>query len=320
MRRQLIRISALLMGALSIGALTSAQAAAPQQRTQAPGFYRMMVGDIEITALNDGTEPLPAGMLFPSLSAEAIDQMLAKNDLASPVETSFNAFLVNTGTKLVLIDTGGGALDGATLGHLVGNLRAAGYQPAQIDEVYVTHMHWDHIGGLMSGNERTFPNAVVRAGKADADYWLDAKQMAAAPKDLQDSFQHAQELITPYIKAGKFTPIEHDGVLVPGVSAYATPGHTPGHTSYLIESKGQKMIVLGDLVHVASVQFPKPALEQQYDSDPKAGAAQRVKIYAEAAAGNYWVAGAHLSFPGIGHLKADGAGYRWVPINYSTKF
>jgi glyoxylase-like metal-dependent hydrolase (beta-lactamase superfamily II) len=160
---------------------------------------------------------------------------------------------------------------------------------------------------------------VVRAGKADADYWLDAKQMAAAPKDLQDSFQHAQELITPYIKAGKFTPIEHDGVLVPGVSAYATPGHTPGHTSYLIESKGQKMIVLGDLVHVASVQFPKPALEQQYDSDPKAGAAQRVKIYAEVAAGNYWVAGAHLSFPGIGHLKADGAGYRWVPINYSTK-
>jgi glyoxylase-like metal-dependent hydrolase (beta-lactamase superfamily II) len=319
MPRQLMQRFAILMSALAIGALSTAPAAAPQ-RTQAPGFYRMLVGDFEVTALNDGTEQLPAAMLFPSLSAQSIDRMLAKNDLKSPVETSFNAFLINTGTKLVLIDTGGGALDGTTLGHLVGNLRAAGYQPEQIDEVYISHMHWDHIGGLLSGKERTFPNALLRAGKADADYWLDAKQMAAAPKEAQDTFQHAQELVPPYIKAGKFSPIEHDGVLVPGISAYATPGHTPGHTSYLIESKGQKMIVLGDLVHVASVQFPMPAVEQQYDSDPKAGAAQRVKIYAEAAAGNYWVAGAHLSFPGIGHLKADGTGYRWVPINYSTKF
>jgi glyoxylase-like metal-dependent hydrolase (beta-lactamase superfamily II) len=305
---------------LAFGALCSAQAAAPQQHTQAPGFYRMMVGDIEVTVLNDGTDELPAAMLFPSLSAEAIDQLLAMNDLASPVETSFNAFLVNTGTRLVLIDTGGGALDGSTLGHLVGNLKAAGYQAEQIDEVYVTHMHWDHIGGLLSAGARTFPNAVLRAGKADADYWLDAKKMAAAPKEQQETFQHAQELITPYIKAGKFLPIEQDGVLVPGVSAYATHGHTPGHTSYLLESKGQKMIVLGDIVHVASVQFANPTVQMQYDSDPKAGAAQRVKIFAEAAAGNYWVAGAHLSFPGIGHLKADGAGYRWVPINYSTKF
>jgi glyoxylase-like metal-dependent hydrolase (beta-lactamase superfamily II) len=316
----MILVSALLTSLLVISALSATPAAAPQQRTQAPGFYRMLVGDFEVTALNDGTDQLPAAMLFPSLSAQSIDRMLAKNDLKSPVETSFNAFLINTGTKLVLIDTGGGALDGTTLGHLVGNLRAAGYQPEQIDEVYISHMHWDHIGGLLSGNERTFPNAVVRAGKADADYWLDPKQMAAAAKDMQDSFQHAQDLIGPYLKAGKFSPIDHDGVLVPGISSYATPGHTPGHTSYLIESKGQKMIVLGDLVHVASVQFPKPAVEQQYDSDPKAGAAQRVKIYAEAAVGNYWVAGAHLSFPGIGHLKADGTGYRWIPINYSTKF
>jgi glyoxylase-like metal-dependent hydrolase (beta-lactamase superfamily II) len=320
MLRHLMPRFAILTTALAIGVLSAAQAAAPQQRTQAPGFYRMLVGDFEVTALNDGTEQLPAAMLFPSLSAASIDQLLAKNDLKSPVETSFNAFLINTGTKLVLIDTGGGALDGATPGHLVGNLRAAGYQPEQIDEIYISHMHWDHIGGLLSGKERTFPNAVVRAGKADADYWLDPKQMAAAPKDMQDSFQHAQDLIGPYIKAGKFSSIDQDGVLVPGVSAYATPGHTPGHTSYLIESKGQKMLVLGDLVHVASVQFAKPALEQKFDSDPKAGAAQRVKIYAEAAAGNYWLAGAHLSFPGIGHLKTDGSGYRWVPINYSTKF
>jgi glyoxylase-like metal-dependent hydrolase (beta-lactamase superfamily II) len=296
------------------------QAAAPQQRTQSPGFYRMMVGDFEVTALNDGTDELPAAMLFPSLSAEAIDQLLAKNDLKSPVQTSFNAFLVNTGTKLVLIDTGGGALDDATLGHLLGNMRAAGYQPEQVDEVYVTHMHWDHIGGLLSGGQRTYPNALLRAGQADADLYLSPTLMAAASKDAQDTFKHAQELITPYIKAGKFSPIERDEVLVPGISAYATHGHTPGHTSYLIESKGQKMIVLGDVVHVASVQFPKPTVAMQYDSDPKAGVAQRVKIFAQAAAGDYWVAGAHLSFPGIGHLKAEGSGYRWVPINYTTKF
>jgi glyoxylase-like metal-dependent hydrolase (beta-lactamase superfamily II) len=320
MRRQLPSVIALLAGILAIDALCAAQAAAPQQRTQSPGFYRMLVGDFEVTALNDGTEELPAAMLFPSLSAAAIDQLLARNDLKSPVGTSFNAFLVNTGTKLVLIDTGGGTLDGTTLGHLLGNLRAAGYQPGQIDEVYLTHMHWDHIGGLLAAGERAFSNALVRAGKADADLYLNPTLMAAAPKDAQDTFQHAQELITPYIKVGKFLPIERDEVLVPGISAYATPGHTPGHTSYLIESKGQKMIVLGDIVHVASVQFAEPAVAMQYDSDPKAGVAQRVKIFAQAAAGNYWVAGAHLSFPGIGHLKADGSGYRWVPINYSSKF
>ena len=320
MIRQLARAFVTLMSLLAIVALVPAAAAAPQQRTQSPGYYRMMLGDFEVTALNDGTEDLPAAMLFPSLSADAVTQMLAKDDLSSPVQTSFNAFLVNTGSKLVLIDSGGGALDGKTLGHLLGNLRAAGYQPEQVDEVYVTHMHWDHIGGLLSDGQRAFPNALLRAGKADADYWLDPKKMAAAPKEMQDNFQHAQELLPPYIRAGKFMAIEHDGPLVPGISALATPGHTPGHTSYLIESKGQKMIVLGDLVHVASVQFAMPSVEMQFDSDPKVGVAQRVKIYAEAAAGNYWVAGAHLSFPGIGHLKAEGSGYRWVPINYTTKF
>jgi glyoxylase-like metal-dependent hydrolase (beta-lactamase superfamily II) len=130
----------------------------------------------------------------------------------------------------------------------------------------------------------------------------------------------ANSKVPPYIKAGKFTPIERDGELVPGISAYATHGHTPGHTSFLIQSKGQKMLVLGDLVHVASVQFAAPGVEMQFDSDPKSGGAQRLKIYAEAAAGDYWLAGAHLSFPGIGHLKAEGSGYRWIPINYSTQF
>ena len=310
-----------LLFALAAGGLNVAQAAAPRQPGQAPGFYRMMVGDIEVTALNDGTDMLPAGMLFKQLGAKDVDALLARAYLKNPVETSFNAFLVNNGAKLVLIDTGGGALgDDAALGHLSANLRAAGYQPGQVDEVYITHMHWDHIGGLLSAGQRAFPNAIVRAAKAEADHWLSPTLMAAAPKEQQDTFKRAIEMLKPYIDAGRFSPFEGDVALAEGITARSTPGHTPGHTSYLVQSRGEKLLVIGDLVHVAAVQFPRPQLLQVFDSDPQAGAAQRVRVYAEAAAGGYWIAGAHLSFPGLGHLRAEGAGYRWVPVNYSTRF
>src|ERR1700690_1812435 len=129
--------------------LAQGQAVAPIVKTQAPGYYRQMVGDIEVTALSDGTAMLPVKDLLVNATPEEITHALARAYLASPLETSINAFLVNTGTKLVLIDTGTGGAMGPTSGKLLGNLRAAGYGPEQVDEVYITHMHGDHIGGLL---------------------------------------------------------------------------------------------------------------------------------------------------------------------------
>jgi glyoxylase-like metal-dependent hydrolase (beta-lactamase superfamily II) len=297
-------------------AAPAAQAAATPVKSPAPGFYRIMVGDFEVTPINDGTVDLPVDQLLHQ-KPEATRAALEKNFLKLPLETSDNAFLVNTGSKLVLIDTGAGVLFGPTLGKFVNNLRAAGYQPEQIDEIYITHMHGDHIGGLVSNGQRVFPNALVRAGKADADFWLSQANMDKAPADKKGFFQGAMTALNPYVKAGKFKAIEKDGELVPGVSALATHGHTPGHTSYVVESRGQKLLVLGDLIHVAPVQFDNPQVTIGFDSDEKAAYAARKKVFDDAARNGALVGGAHLQFPGLGHIATQGKGYRWIPVNYT---
>lgn len=300
----------------SFAAAPAVQAAAPAVKTPAPGFYRIMVGDVEVTPVNDGTVDLPVDQLLHE-KPETTRAILAKNFLKAPLETSDNAYLVNTGSKLVLIDTGAGALFGPTLGKFVNNLRAAGYQPEQIDEIYITHMHGDHVGGLVSGGQRVFPNATVRASKADADFWLSKANMDKAPADKKGSFQGAMTALNPYVQAGKFKPIDADGELVPGISALATHGHTPGHTTYVVESRGQKLVLMGDLIHVAAVQFDNPQVTIGFDSDEKAAYASRKKVFDDAAKNGTLVAGAHLQFPGLGHIVSQGKGYKWIPVNFT---
>jgi len=294
----------------------SAQAAAPMVKTPAPGFYRIMVGDFEVTPINDGTVDLPMDQLLHQ-KADTTRATLEKNFMKAPTETSDNAFLINTGSKLVLVDSGAGALFGPTLGKFVNNLKAAGYQPEQIDEIYITHMHGDHVGGLANNGNRVFPNAVVRAGKADADFWLSQANMDKAPADKKGFFQGAMASINPYVKAGKFKTIDAAGQLVPGVSALPEPGHTPGHTTYVVESRGQKLVLIGDLIHVASVQFDNPQVTIGFDSDEKAAYASRKKVFDDAARAGYLVGGGHLQFPGLGHIAAQGKTYRWIPVNYT---
>jgi glyoxylase-like metal-dependent hydrolase (beta-lactamase superfamily II) len=315
-----LRTGAMAVVTVAAGLLISnaAFSAAPEVKTNPPGFYRVMVGDIEVTALSDGTTDLSPDKLLTDTTPDVLKTELDKSYLKIPVETSFNGFLVNTGSKLVLVDTGAGNFFGPTLGNLAKNLKAAGYQPEQVDEVYITHFHSDHIGGLLNGDKAAFPNAVVRADKHEADYWLSQANLDAAPKEKKDSFLHAQASLKPYIKAGKFKAIDGDGELVPGVASHASFGHTPGHTSYVVENKGQKLIVWGDLIHVAAVQFAHPTAKMYFDSDSNAGIEQRKKAYAAAAKEGYLVAGAHISFPGLGRVRAEGTGYVWVPVNYSV--
>jgi glyoxylase-like metal-dependent hydrolase (beta-lactamase superfamily II) len=317
---RLLRTGIMAVVAAAAGILIShaAFAGAPEVKTSGPGYYRLMLGDFEITALSDGTVDLPVNKLLINITPAGIDQALAKSYLKSPVETSFNGFLINTGSKLILVDTGAGKFFGPTLGNLVNNLKASGYQPEQVDEIYITHMHSDHIGGLLADGKAAFPNATVRADKREADYWLSQANLDKAPADQKGSFKNAKAALDPYQQAGKFKPFEGDTELTPGITSHASYGHTPGHNSYVIESKGQKLVLWGDLMHVAAVQFENPEVTMQFDSDPKAAAVQRKKAYAEAAKQGYLVAGAHLSFPGIGRIRAEGKGYVWVPLNYSV--
>lgn len=294
----------------------SAHGAAPQVKTQAPGFYRMMLGDFEVTALFDGVLDFNPKELLTNTTQAQVGELLHRSFEGDNIPTSVNAYLINTGDKLVLIDTGAGHTFGPGLNKLQSNLKSAGYQPEQVDMVLITHMHPDHLGGLFVEGKMMFPNATVYAGKPDAAYWLDEAEMNKVPTEKQKFFHDAQSNMTPYVQAGKFKPILGDTQLAPGIRALDAHGHTPGHTIYAVESKGQKLMLWGDLIHVAAVQFPEPQVTIQFDVDSKVAAVQRKKAYVEAAKERYLVGSAHLPFPGIGHLRAAQEGYEWVPVDY----
>lgn len=302
--------------AATLCALAPAHAAAPMAKFQAPGFYRTTLGDFEVTVLNDGTLDLPVNKLLKQAPAKT-DAELANYFEKSPIQTSINGFLINTGSKLILIDTGAASLFGPTAGQLLANLKASGYKPEQVDEIYITHMHSDHVGGLAINEQRVFPNAIVRAGKLDADYYLNQANLDKAAPEEKDGFQGPMVSINPYVKAGKFQPIVANSELVPGIKSYFNGGHTVGHITYVVESKGQKLVLLGDLLHVQGVQFDDPGVGIQFDTDSKIAIAQRKEAFAAAAKGGYLIGAAHLSFPGLGHVRAKGKAYQYVPINYT---
>ena len=310
--------AALAVTAMGMGAVSTAHAAAPMVKTSAPGYYRMMLGDFEVTALSDGTVNLPVDKLLTNTTPAKVNKALAKAYQSAPLETSVNGYLINTGSKLVLIDTGAAKLFGPTLGDLAANLKAAGYQPEQVDEVYITHMHPDHVGGLMDGDKLAFPNATIRADKHDADFWLSQANLDKAPADAKGFFQGAMASLNPYVKANRFSAFDGNTDLVPGIKAMASHGHTAGHSTYVVESKGQKLVLWGDLIHVAAVQFDDPSVTIAFDSESKAAAVQRKAAYADAAKGGYIVGAAHLAFPGLGRVRANGKAYTWVPLNYSV--
>jgi glyoxylase-like metal-dependent hydrolase (beta-lactamase superfamily II) len=294
-----------------------ALAAAPMVKTQAPGYYRMMLGDFEITAISDGTVDLPMTDLLKGMPKPALDKTFAEAYLKVPVETSVNGFLINTGSKLILIDSGAGGLFGPTLGRFVANLKAAGYQPEQVDEIYVTHMHPDHVGGLSVDGKPVFPNAILRAQKHESDFWLSQANMDKAPADSKGSFKGAMASVNPYVAAGKYQPFEGDAELAPGVKAHAGKGHTPGHSTYVVSSKGQTLVLIGDQIHAGAVQFPHPEVVIAFDSDSKTAAAERKQDFDALAKDGALVGAAHLPFPGLGHIRAQGKAYQWLPLNYT---
>ncbi|TPG50040.1 MBL fold metallo-hydrolase [Rhodanobacter glycinis] len=291
-------------------------AAAPMAGTAAPGYYRFMLGNFEVTALNDGTMDLPVEQLLQEPAGKTI-AALDKAFLKTPLQISDNAYLINTGKRLVLVDVGAGDLFGPTLGKLMGNLKASGYKPEQVDDIFLTHMHPDHVGGLSANRVIQFPNAIVHAEQHEAAYWLSQKNLDSAPDASKGFFQGAMASVNPYVQAGKFSPFDGSVELVPGVRSYPSFGHTIGHTSYMIESAGKKLLLMGDLIHVPAVQLDHPNVTIAFDTDPAEAAASRIKVFNQAARERTFVAGAHLPFPGIGHLRATGKTYQWVPADFT---
>jgi glyoxylase-like metal-dependent hydrolase (beta-lactamase superfamily II) len=243
--------------------------------------------------------------------------LLARNFERNPVETSINAFLVDTGSDVILIDAGAGELFGAFGGKLTASLASAGYSPEQVSHILLTHIHTDHSGGIAKGGRIAFPNATVHAGSEDAGFFLDGGQEGSRPEA-----RHRDEAVAtvgPYKAAGRLALFSGAKQILPGVTARPAPGHTPGHSIYRIESGGESLEFWGDLIHVGAVQLPRPEITITFDVDQNKARSQRLLQFNRAAKDGTLVAAAHLNFPGIGRLRSNGKGYDWVPVPHRMR-
>jgi glyoxylase-like metal-dependent hydrolase (beta-lactamase superfamily II) len=323
LKRSSMRFVAALMAVLAsfVAGPNAALAAALQHRDQAPGFYRVTVGDLEVTALYDGTGVFdPHWLNGTKATMDGVVKALQEDP--HMLDVVDGGFLVNTGKQRILVDAGAGTWwGGGALGRLAGSLRSAGYTPEEVDIVLLTHLHSDHVGGLTTQDgKRVFPNAKVYVAKAESDFWLSPDIAAKAPKDAQPFFQTAQAVAAPYIKADKWHTFSGSETIVDGMQLIPLPGHTPGHTGYEFSSKGQHIAFWGDTIHIQSVQLQHPELTVVFDSDPTAAAATRNQLLPKLAREDVVIAGPHMLFPSLGRLHKEGSGYSWTPVQFTDQW
>jgi glyoxylase-like metal-dependent hydrolase (beta-lactamase superfamily II) len=322
-KRNSIRFAAVFLAVLAsfVAGPNAALEAAPQHRDQVPGFYRLKVGDLEVTALFDGTGTFdPHWLNGTKATMDGIARALHEDP--HMLDVADTGFLVNTGKQLILVDTGAGTWWGeGALGRLAGSLSSSGYTPEEIDIVLVTHLHSDHVGGLTTQDgKRVFSNADVYVAKAESDFWLSPEIAAKAPKDAQPFFQSAQAIAAPYIKAGKWHPFSGSETIVDGMQLVPLAGHTPGHTGYEFSSKGQKILFCGDIIHALRVQLQHPEVTAVFDIDQTAASATRQQLLLKLASEGVLIAGPHMNFPALGRLRKEGSEYSWAPVVFTDRW
>ncbi|WP_312952633.1 MBL fold metallo-hydrolase [Superficieibacter sp.] len=315
-------ISALILtGALLQSATGQAADVGPQHVLAQPaGGYSIQVGDARVTSFTDGTVPQDLYPLLQHTTRQHIDGLLAKSFQANPVELSINAFLIEYPGHKILVDTGVGQLFGPGLGgRLVESLATQGIRPQDITDVLLTHAHSDHEGGLVKDGQRVFTNASVYVGKPDVDFFFNNENQKKTGYD-QQHFDFAQRALGPYLKAGKLRTFSASAELLPGITGTVHPGHTPGSAFYTLQRAGERIVFIGDIIHVAPVQFAEPAITITYDENPAQAATVRQTAFADFAKEGELIAAPHLPWPGIGHI-ADNArgGYNWIPVNYTNR-
>lgn len=285
--------------------LVMSVALSPAQANDAAGVYRMKLGDFTVVALKDAESQRPLDKLI-SNPEEIPKAGVTPED---PTTLRVNAFLVDTGKELVMIDSG----NGGSIGQTVANLKAAGYAPEQVGTVLLTHLHGDHVGGMIADGKPTFPKARVFVAKREAEFWIDPEREKTDAR--KDGMKKARESLAPYEQAGRLTRYDGARELLPGIAAVPAYGHTPGHTAYMLESRGKKLLVWGDIMHVQQLQLPNPNVSLTFDVNPDEARETRKAFLAKAAAEGYPIAGMHMAWPGIGQIRKSGDGYAWQAAN-----
>jgi glyoxylase-like metal-dependent hydrolase (beta-lactamase superfamily II) len=318
-RRKFLQASAGAAAASVLGfrADDEAFAKAPFATTQVPAYYRFKVGTLEVTAVTDGIISLPLS-LFPAAGKTEALAVLAKAHRPENAPTAVNTYVINTGDKLILVDTGYGNMAGPDAGLLLDNLKAAGFDPAQVDAVVITHLHPDHVGGLLDQQGKpVFANAALLVGDKEYAFWTDEGITSRAPTDAQKFFKIAQAAVKPYEK--RLQLYKDSEEIAPGIVAAAAPGHTPGHNTLRLSSGKDTFLIWGDIVHVAALQFAKPEWAIAFDSDQAQAIETRKKLFDQLSADGTLIAGMHLDFPGLGYVTREAQGFSYQRAVWSPK-
>lgn len=318
-RRKFLQTSAgaAVASAFGIGIEQDAFAKAPLATSQAPAYYRFKVGTFEVTAINDGMISLPLS-LFPSADKTEALAVLAKAHRPENAPTVVNGYVVNTGDKLILVDTGYGNMAGPDAGSLLDNVKAAGFEPAQIDAIVLTHLHPDHVGGLLDQQGKpVFTNASLLICDKEHAFWTDEGTTSRAPADVQKFFKIAQAAVKPYDK--RLQLLKDGEEISPGITTAIAPGHTPGHSTLRLSSGRDTLLIWGDIVHVAALQFEKPEWAIAFDSDQAQAIQTRKKLFDQLTSDGTLIAGMHLDFPGLGYVAREKEGYSFQRAIWSPK-
>lgn len=275
-------------------------------------IYRRPLGDREVITISDGHFGLDQGLVT-NLDADVLTDVMNKAylDTSAAIPLAITVHIIKDGDRLTLVDAGAGTAFGPASGKLASVLTVAGINPADITEILLTHMHPDHIGGMMAADGAAFPNAIVRVSATDLGFWTDEAIAAGAPESAQAFFGLARAVSSAY--GDRIEPFDGQTDLGHGVTSMPLPGHTPGHTGFLIDSANDALLIWGDATAVAAYQFSHPEAGIAFDADGAQATATRIAMYDMAIADRLAVAGTHLPFPGYGHVERSGDAYTWVP-------
>jgi glyoxylase-like metal-dependent hydrolase (beta-lactamase superfamily II) len=321
---QLTRRAAIAATAVAafMPAVGTARAAAPASGQQAAGFYRFKVGSYEITAVNDGTWHLPLtdkfvkNAPFADVQKALTDQFLPTDKLPIP----FTTLIVNTGSKLIALDTGtGGQMAGMApaTGTFNANLAAAGIDPKAVDTIVISHFHPDHINGIKGkDNAKFFPNAEINVPAPEWAFWMDDTKMEAAPEAAKGTFRNVRRVFGDIAKDVK--QFEPGKDVAPGITSIAAPGHTPGHTAFAIASGSDSMLYLADTANSPWLFVRNPEWQVMFDMDGSLAVDNRKKLLDRAAADKMVVHGYHFPFPASGYVKRTASGYDLVPVMWQS--
>jgi glyoxylase-like metal-dependent hydrolase (beta-lactamase superfamily II) len=301
-----------------------AKAAAPLADKQAPSFYRYKVGEAQVNVISDGVNTFPLGdTLVLNAKKDEVSAALDKAFLPKDkMSVHFSPLVINTGGKLVVIDTGNGpavfASSKGNVGQFASNLTAAGFDPKNIDMVVISHFHGDHVNGLLTADgAAAFPNAEVLVPATEWKFWMDDGEMSRANGErMQGLFKNNRRVFEAGLKK-KVTPYEWGKDIAPGLLAVDSTGHTPGHTSYVLSSGSDKVFIQSDVTNHPALFVANPGWHLMFDQDPALAEKTRRKVYDMLVADRMRVQGFHYPFPANGYVEKDGNGYRLVPAPWS---